>query len=211
MASEELIKALMKILEHSMDVLLEVLKIDSYERPSIQLHIDEKERCRCDGFYNHSSNTISLNATIVSEAFKEIANNLLECKNQGKKSDHTLLRSPKVIKLVSTLAHELKHREQHLNMDPLFKQELDSEQVLDLTKEEDLLKYEAMNIEFDARAFSRIGVGAVLQEWESFFDATYEIDYQDKRYACFLIRNMVKYQEEIPNEVIEQIIPPSSN
>ena len=211
MAAEELIKSLTKILEHAMDVLLDVLKINNYDRPKIQFHIDEKERCRCDGYYSHSSNTVSLNAVIVKEAFNEITNSLWEARQENKGRDPNLMRKPKIVKLVSTLAHELKHREQHLNIDPLFKDELESEQVLDLTKEEDLIKYESMNIEFDARSFSKIGVGAVLQEWDSFFNADYDIDCSDKRYAAFLIKNIIKYREEIPNEVINQIIPPSSN
>jgi len=197
-----LVKTFLNILYHCRDELLDVLEIKEKEAPEICLHIYEKNRLTCKGFYCHNLNTISLNADIVKNAFNELAS--IPAKKTGCSRDR--LRGPYMIELVGVLAHELKHKQQHYANNYVFNKEFEIEDKLDLNKEEDFKTYSALDIECDARAFSKIGKAIILNEWETFLNVENTYDSDGEKYTDYLIENLIKYGKNIPPEILKNII-----
>jgi len=197
------VKPLVNLLHHVRDCLLQVLEIDEEPQPEIELHIEEKTRRSCAGFYCHEQNIVALNIDLVREGFNELVNSIWE-KKQGNVAER--LRGPKMAMLVRTLAHELKHRQQHLVNDESFNHEFEIEDNLDLSKDDDYKTYKSLNIEADARTFSRVGAAIVLEDWESFWQVDSEDDSNNETYKKYLAINTACYRRYIPNEVFKKIM-----
>lgn len=137
--------------------------------PTIVYGINDEKHKDTLGFYYFEKDLLCLNESLIKSAIQDSIE-LYE------KNGNCLGYFPKTenwIKLISTLVHEIKHRDQHFHSTTQFQDDFKIESTLDLSKEDDFKKYANLSIEVDAQAFSFIGVAYLIDDFSKIFLGQY--------------------------------------